>query len=155
MTLSLNRVGSIWKRWSSRQRRQPQSFLAISFCTNNIFFLCPACCAPLCSSWHTTLVWPAASGGSSSPSPGSSQQVSEVLLLEKQSKFPRYNMKCIEENQIIHKILCVLSRFPHYISCYIAESRLPLGQCIRTNIVTFTVHTNGGEGGGGRGLDNR
>ena len=24
-----------------------------------------------------------------------------------------------EENEIIHKIFCVISRFPHYISCYI------------------------------------
>ena len=44
-----------------------------------------------------------------------------ITLLEKQSKFPRYNMKC--------RIFCAVSRFPHHISCYIAESRLPLGQC--------------------------
>ena len=32
------------------------------------------------------------------------------------------------ENIILHEIFRVVSRFPHYISCYIAESRLPLGQ---------------------------
>ena len=26
----------------------------------------------------------------------------KITLLGKQSKFPRYNMKCIEENQILH-----------------------------------------------------
>ena len=34
-----------------------------------------------------------------------------------------------EENQILHEIFRVVSRFPRHISCYIAESRLPLGQC--------------------------
>ena len=36
----------------------------------------------------------------------------------------------VEENQILHEIFRVVSRFPRYISCYIAENRLPLGQCI-------------------------
>ena len=49
-------------------------------------------------------------------------------LLEKQSKFPRYNMKC-SGKLILREIFRVVSRFPHYISLYIAESRLPLGQC--------------------------
>ena len=31
-----------------------------------------------------------------------------------------------EENLILHEIFRVVSRFPCYISCYIAESRLPL-----------------------------
>ena len=44
-----------------------------------------------------------------------------ITLLEKQSKFPRYNTKS--------RIFCAVSRCPHHISCYIAESRLPLGQC--------------------------
>ena len=30
---------------------------------------------------------------------------------------------------ILHEIFRVVSRIPHYISCYIAESRFPLGQC--------------------------
>ena len=30
---------------------------------------------------------------------------------------------------IQHEIFRVESRIPHYISCYIAESRFPLGQC--------------------------
>ena len=44
-------------------------------------------------------------------------------------KFPRHKMKCIEENQKLHEIFRAVSRFPRYTSCYIAESRLPLGQC--------------------------
>ena len=35
----------------------------------------------------------------------------------------------VEENDILHKIFRVVSRFPRYISCYISENRLPLGQC--------------------------
>ena len=37
----------------------------------------------------------------------------------------------VEENEILHEIfrLVVVSRFPCYISCYISEYRLPLGQC--------------------------
>ena len=34
-----------------------------------------------------------------------------------------------EENEILHEIFRVVSRFPRYISCYIAESRFPLLQC--------------------------
>ena len=30
---------------------------------------------------------------------------------------------------ILHEIFRVVSRFPRYISCYIAENRFPLGQC--------------------------
>ena len=33
------------------------------------------------------------------------------------------------ENMILHGIFCVVSRFPCYISCYIAENRFRLGQC--------------------------
>ena len=38
----------------------------------------------------------------------------QYALLEKQSKFPRYSMKCasIVENQILHEIFNVVSRFP-------------------------------------------
>ena len=32
---------------------------------------------------------------------------------------------------ILHEIFRVVSRFPSYISCYIAESRFPFGQCIQ------------------------
>ena len=35
----------------------------------------------------------------------------DPALLEKQSKFPRYNMKC-RENLILHEIFRVVSRFP-------------------------------------------
>ena len=35
----------------------------------------------------------------------------------------------VEENEILHEIFRVVSRFPCYISCSIAENRLPLGQC--------------------------
>ena len=40
----------------------------------------------------------------------------------------------VEENLILHVIFRVVSRFPRYISCYIAESRLSLGQCMKKNI---------------------
>ena len=36
----------------------------------------------------------------------------------------------VVENRILHEIFRVVSRFPRYISCYIAENRFPLGQCI-------------------------
>ena len=54
-------------------------------------------------------------------------------LLEKQSKFPRYNMKC-EENVMLQymKYCAQYHRFPSYISSYIAESQLHLGQCSST-----------------------
>ena len=35
----------------------------------------------------------------------------------------------VEENVELHEIFRVVSRFPRYISCFIAERRLPLGQC--------------------------
>ena len=34
-----------------------------------------------------------------------------------------------EENETLNEVFHVVSRFPCYISCYIAENRLPLGQC--------------------------
>ena len=37
-------------------------------------------------------------------------------------------MKC-RGNEIVHEIFRVVSRFPRYISYYIPENRLPLGQC--------------------------
>ena len=45
-----------------------------------------------------------------------------AALLEKQSKFPRYKMKCRGKPDTTWNI-------PRYISCYITESRLPLRQC--------------------------
>ena len=43
------------------------------------------------------------------------------------------------ENVILHELFRVVSRFPRYISCYIAESRLPLGQC-STKPVQYTQY---------------
>ena len=39
----------------------------------------------------------------------------------------------VEENEKLHEIFSVVSRFPSYISCYISENRLPLGQPCSTN----------------------
>ena len=55
----------------------------------------------------------------------------KTTLLKNQSKFPRYNMKCRgipDTTWIIPR--STVSRFPGYISCYIAEIqlRVPLGQ---------------------------
>ena len=36
----------------------------------------------------------------------------------------------VVENMILHEIFRVVSRFPRYISFYIAENRFRLGQCI-------------------------
>ena len=36
---------------------------------------------------------------------------------------------------ILHEIFRVVSRFPRYISCYIAERRFPLGQCTRRDLI--------------------
>ena len=49
-------------------------------------------------------------------------------LSEKQSKFPRYNMKCSGKHYTIREIFRVVSRFLRYISCYIAENRFSLAQ---------------------------
>ena len=57
-------------------------------------------------------------------------------LLEKQSKFPRYNMKCGGKPVTTCNIPRIVSCFPRYFSCYIAESRLPLGQCKVTFCMT-------------------
>ena len=38
---------------------------------------------------------------------------------------------------ILHEIFRLVSRFPRYISLYIAESRLPLGQCIQGAIKNY------------------
>ena len=35
----------------------------------------------------------------------------------------------VQENEILHEIFRLVPRFPRYISCYISENRLPLGQC--------------------------
>ena len=47
------------------------------------------------------------------------RKLNQTALLEKQSKFPRYNMN-VEENLILHELFRVISRFPCFISCYIA-----------------------------------
>ena len=58
-------------------------------------------------------------------------QLTVITLLEKQSKFPRKNMKCRGKPDTTWTIelFRVVSRCPRYISCYIAEIRLPLVQC--------------------------
>ena len=38
-------------------------------------------------------------------------------------------MQKVQENEMLQEIFCVVSRFPHYVSYYISENRLPLGQC--------------------------
>ena len=40
----------------------------------------------------------------------------------------------VEESLILQDIFRVVSRFPRYISCYIAENRLPLGQCKESTV---------------------
>ena len=35
----------------------------------------------------------------------------------------------VEQNKILQEIFRIVWRFPRYISCYIAEYRLPLGEC--------------------------
>ena len=39
--------------------------------------------------------------------------------------------RIVDKNDILHEIFreVLVSRFPRYISCYISENRLPLGQC--------------------------
>ena len=55
-----------------------------------------------------------------------------LAMLHCQKSYPNfrilYNMKC-RGNKILHEIFRVVSHLPHYISCYIVESRLSLGQC--------------------------
>ena len=49
--------------------------------------------------------------------------------------FPKHNpnfrdiTQNVEEKEILHKIVHVVSRIPRYISFYISENRLPLGHC--------------------------
>ena len=45
----------------------------------------------------------------------------------------------VEENQILHEKFLKASRFPLYISCYISENRLPLGQCAQLCIYLCNV----------------
>ena len=46
-------------------------------------------------------------------------------------------MKCRgKADTTVHELFRVVSRIPHYISCYITESRLPLGQCRVTSDIT-------------------
>ena len=46
---------------------------------------------------------------------------SRLYNVQKEIYFPRYNMKCSGENEILQGIFCVVSPFPQYISCYISE----------------------------------
>ena len=62
-----------------------------------------------------------------------------TTLLENQSKYPRYNVKCRGKQYTTWNIVRIVSRFPRYISCYIAESGLPLGQCIHTHTLFTRV----------------
>ena len=43
--------------------------------------------------------------------------------------------KCIDDNEILHEIVRIVSRFTRSISCYISKNRLPLGQCIQESHV--------------------
>ena len=48
------------------------------------------------------------------------------------------NMTCtVVENMILLEIFRVVSRFPHYISGYIAENRFHMGQCRISQMVLF------------------
>ena len=47
--------------------------------------------------------------------------------------FSLFNTKCWGKRETTQNIQRVESRFTCYISCYIAENRLPLGQCMRVN----------------------
>ena len=38
----------------------------------------------------------------------------------------------VEENEMLHEIVRILSSFPRYILCYISENRLRFGQCMYT-----------------------
>ena len=51
-------------------------------------------------------------------------------LLEKHPNFRDITWN-VEENLILHEIFRVISRFPRYISCYIAESQFSLGRCTK------------------------
>ena len=44
--------------------------------------------------------------------------------------FFRDIMQNVEENEILHEIFHVVPRFPHYISSYISENLISLGQCM-------------------------
>ena len=48
----------------------------------------------------------------------------------------------VGENMILQEIFRVVTRFPRYISCYIAEKRLPLGQWRRVEINLKFWHIN-------------
>ena len=79
---------------------------------------------------------------------GKERYGAHLTLSEKESKFPRYNMKCKGKHDIIitvHEIFLVVSCFPRFISCYIAENQLPLGQCIADYnsmswLIIFVLH---------------
>ena len=58
-----------------------------------------------------------------------SPQVMVVVHCPKSKTNFRDITRNVEENEILHEIFRVVSRFPRNISCYILENRLPLGQC--------------------------
>ena len=54
-------------------------------------------------------------------------------LLEKQSKFPRYNMKCRgRHDTTVHEIFRIVSRFPCYFSCYITKKKTKFPHIVRS-----------------------
>ena len=61
--------------------------------------------------------------------------------LEKQSEFLRYNMKSRGKRDTTWNIPRSIIAFSCYISCYIAESRLHLGQCMKiAKLMEFKYH---------------
>ena len=49
-------------------------------------------------------------------------------------------MKCSgKHDTTVHEIFCVVSRFPRYNSCYIAENQFPKGQCYADPKLCTTV----------------
>ena len=64
---------------------------------------------------------------------------SRYTLSKKLSKFSRYNMQCRGKRDTTeNEIFRIVSRFPRYISCSIAENWLPLGQCALASLRFFT-----------------
>ena len=58
------------------------------------------------------------------------------------SKFPRYTVtRNIEENQIIHKIFHVVSRFSRFIPCYIDYLQDSVLHMLCFQLFFFTTHT--------------
>ena len=63
-----------------------------------------------------------------------------ITLYKKKSKYPRYATECRDKGDTTRNIpRCTVSPFPRYISCYILENLLPLGQCFSTITVEIKV----------------